>query len=886
MSNHTSNAQPHGPRDGTPNASVQAQQREERIPRRNQSRAVDPAWATLVDDVKRWAHEQRFALWVVFGFIIINFVWWMWFAIQHRTLPYNELSTNLGDFDFSELIPSLFLTRSVYQLIVEAALMLIVLCLAEPILGAARTVLTCLLSAVGGVFVGVFLCAAVSALLSGSPDIFTISFTLSPVTLVIGGLMAASCFRHQLWRQRIRIIGYAAILVVLLYGGNPGDYCTLMAAIIGQIIGRVIAGPPPRSDQWHWQHTSSYETRHILGAIGIVLALGPVVAATSRSHAGPLTSMALLMSPQSVNTGRLAECMHGIATHGCYAQYALARSSMPGDILRSVLPLVVMFIIACGLYMGRRSAAWFNIVFYGLTALITLSYYLFVPFSTGTATHLSFPAIWTTVVNTAVPAVYAIIVALNIRHFSIRTNERDLRLGAAIIIATFTVCSLVYVGGAWLMRTQFDPQPGFAAIIAEWPSRFLPVGYLAHTKLMFMAHTAAASLLYQGVGIVFWLVLVIVAILWLRTSIDQDNRTRAHAEELVEAGGESMSFMTTWEGNDYWLSSTGRSAVAYRVLNGIALTTTGPFGDPDEWMADLDDFSRFANEHAWSPVFYAIHEAARDHLSKIGWHSLLVGEEMVIDPRAWKTTGKKWQDIRTAINKAKRDGIVDYFTTYDQCPPDVQEQFAEISEQWSQGKALPEMKFTLGGVEELKDPRVAVLYALDSNGVVQGVTSWLPTWRNGQVIGWTLDFMRHRTDSPNGIMEFLIARMAQRMHDEGEQDPQHAVEFVSLSAAPLAGLDSASDATSDDHSNVSGTTVLQHSLALVANMLEPAYGFKSLYNFKKKFQPQARPVYLSYADPAKLANIGIAILRAYLPNLTARQVIDMLKSFKDDHKSE
>lgn len=33
-----------------------------------------------------------------------------------------------------------------------------------------------------------------------------------------------------------------------------------------------------------------------------------------------------------------------------------------------------------------------------------------------------------------------------------------------------------------------------------------------------------------------------------------------------------MSFMTTWEGNSYWLSPTGKSAVAYRVLNGIALT--------------------------------------------------------------------------------------------------------------------------------------------------------------------------------------------------------------------------------------------------------------------------------------------------------------------------
>ena len=127
-------------------------------------------------------------------------------------------------------------------------------------------------------------------------------------------------------------------------------------------------------------------------------------------------------------------------------------------------------------------------------------------------------------------------------------------------------------------------------------------------------------------------------------------------------------------------------------------------------------------------------------------------------------------------------------STFNEAPNDIREQIEEISEQWAQLKALPEMKFTLGGVEELHDPRVRILYAIDAEGTVLGVTSWLPTWRDGRIIGWTLDFMRHRTDSPNGIMEFLIARMTERLRDEGLEHPECAVEFMSLSAAPLAGM--------------------------------------------------------------------------------------------------
>ena len=52
----------------------------------------------------------------------------------------------------------------------------------------------------------------------------------------------------------------------------------------------------------------------------------------------------------------------------------------------------------------------------------------------------------------------------------------------------------------------------------------------------------------------------------------------------------------------------------------------------------------------------------------------------------WKTTGKKWQDIRTAINKAKRSGISDVMSTFNEAPNDIREQIEEISEQWAQLK--------------------------------------------------------------------------------------------------------------------------------------------------------------------------------------------------------
>lgn len=175
------------------------------------------------------------------------------------------------------------------------------------------------------------------------------------------------------------------------------------------------------------------------------------------------------------------------------------------------------------------------------------------------------------------------------------------------------------------------------------------------------------------------------------------------------------------------------------------------------------------------------------------------------------------------------------------------------------------MGFTLGGVDELVDPRVKLLYAVDTDGKVLGVTSWLPTYENGKVVGWTLDFMRHRTDSVNGIMEFLIARMAERLRDEGE------VRFMSLSAAPLAGM-------SGEGHEQGESAVLDHVLQMVADIMEPAYGFHSLFRFKLKFHPDEAKVYICYPDPAKLPQISLAVAQAYVPSLTPAEAMRFVRT--------
>ncbi len=291
--------------------------------------AAQPVSNQLLNDIRRWIHEQTsFALWVTFGFIMINVCWWAWYNIEHHKMPRHALTTSLHEFNVGHLIASLFLTGSVFQMIVDALLILFVPRWRNPI-GKSRTAAISLVSAASGTLGGDHLFG----------DQRDARRTCGGAEHQLHALPRRAGDRRAhggdgvlvpIVRRRIRIIGYTAIMVVVLDGGNPGDYCVLFAAIIGQIIGRAIAGKPNEAEQWHWQYSSSQEIRRIFGAIGVVLASGPHGGDFVAIHAGPLVSVALVLSPESVNTGVLAACMHGHVVDGCLQQYSLMRRPTGG----------------------------------------------------------------------------------------------------------------------------------------------------------------------------------------------------------------------------------------------------------------------------------------------------------------------------------------------------------------------------------------------------------------------------------------------------------------------------------------------------------------------------------------------------------------------------
>jgi len=249
-----------------------------------------------------------------------------------------------------------------------------------------------------------------------------------------------------------------------------------------------------------------------------------------------------------------------------------------------------------------------------------------------------------------------------------------------------------------------------------------------------------------------------------------------------------------------------------------------------------------------------------------GFRRLAVAQETRLGVRELTFKGKEWQNVRTALNRAAKTGVQAVWGRYSDFSAPLRAQLSEVSEEWAANKSVPEMGFTLGGLDELDDDEVLCCLAVDAEGRVQGVTSWLPVYDGGVLVSWTLDFMRRLGDAFPGVMEFLIASAVLEL--------RNSVEVISLSGSPLA-KDEAREETGEPPKAGDGLAGI---LDVVGRALEPVYGFRSLAIFKSRFKPEYRTLYLYYQDPLQLPAMGRALSRAYLPDLSVRQSARLLRS--------
>jgi lysylphosphatidylglycerol synthetase-like protein (DUF2156 family) len=747
---------------------------------------------------------------------------------------------------------------------------LLILAPAEYRMGVTRTFATLLVSQAAG-----FLLAAGLIKLAGLAHESWLSALAGETAVgalpgILGVGFALSCTLTPLWRGRLRLLLTVALTIGVMYIGHLEQLALACGAVVGLVAAalthdRTWPTARPRGPQ--------HEARVLVGLLVAVPALGGTLAALVAGAHGPMSLSSLLFATQGTGPRDLAaSCPHpalAAACRGLYEQQFYARWA---GVPLQAGPALLLLLCAYGLRRGRRMAWWLAVVI-NLT-VFAVSIWVAHAVGTGPSARVARPDNWARAIVAARQAMVLsvatlIVLLVTYRRFDQTADSRAVRKLTATLVTALGVSLVAFLVLGYLLGVRSSTRPQSGGTTQDLPMRFL-------ASMLFSSRFLQAGLfgrlLYVWVFLLFWIVVLgALAAFFLHTGTCRDADAAGRARGILTRGGSTLSYMSTWPGNEYWFSKDGRAAIAYRAIAGVAVTVGEPYGDPAALEQAVTEFASFCEHRGLQPCLYSVTERTREVTQQLGWRAVQIAEDTLLPLGQLQFAGKKWQVVRAAQNKAAREGITAEWWSYREMPPELLGQIHEISAKWMADKGLPEMNFMLGGLDELNDPNIRCLVAVGTDRKVHAITSWMPVYDGGHPVGWTIDLMRRNTEcTVRGVMEFLIATAALTFQDEGAR-------FVSLSGAPLAGLDRGDRAEQ--------SFALQRVLDMLANTMESAYGFQSLRQFKDKFQPVYQPLYLTYPDPAALGPIAIAIGRAYLPNLTSRQGLRLLTKMRRSHAS-
>lgn len=682
------------------------------------------------------------------------------------------------------------------------------------------------------------------------------SALISPVGWIFAAAGVASGYMSRLWGRRVRVIIFTLSFTMLLYSGTLSDFLGVTAALLGTVVGIVL------TKNVHGGQGASVRERRILTATMLgAVAVGPVLVALNPMAEGPFSAMTqLLWLPSEHNTEIIVECA-AQSSQECADAMDIAAMRGVGPAVANLIPLVIQLVLCLGLIRGRR-LAWILSLAAQLVMVVFLVFQLRELQSDGYQAALY----GLNLASVVLPWVLGIAVLIvNRRVFGVASDSRMVRKASIIVAATVAVTALVWLFGG--LMVAFRPAATVASLLQELPLRYLPPVVGTSLPDVIIPDSPAAWFLYEWVGNIFWLTVAFCAYKVFHAVPDATHEAqRVAARDVLKSGtGDHISWMTLWEGNRYFFNDGGY--VAYRVHNNVALTLGEPIvgGNQAGTKADVaDQFEHFASDQSWRTAWYSV--GADFAQSRPGFRRVEVAEEAVLNCDNTEFKGKKFQNVRTARNKAGKEGITALWIYWHDLDPILRGKCEALSEQWVGDKALPEMGFTLGGLQEMQDPDTRLLLAVGEDGMLHAMTSWMPVYRDGQICGYTLDVMRRHDEGFPGAIDFLVSEAVIIAAGEG-------CEFVSMSGAPLAG----------DGGDEPG--LLDLLLDRVGQEMEPLYGFRSLAAAKHKFQPEERPWYLCYEDELSLPSIGMAVSHAYLPELGMSDAVSAVKLWLESKRS-
>jgi lysyl-tRNA synthetase class 2 len=394
---------------------------------------------------------------------------------------------------------------------------------------------------------------------------------------------------------------------------------------------------------------------------------------------------------------------------------------------------------------------------------------------------------------------------------------------------------------------------------------------LIRSRRLFTAQGDPASmrLILAGTAVLSWLVVVLVAVptgprmdemrivhvgiftlavmmgmwlvhLWLRPWREPDAQTQEEHELarriVLEWGDDSLSFFALRRDRRYAFSTAGDALLAYRVVAGCALLSGDPIGNPASIPTLVHEFAATAHQRGWRLVVLHCSDEWVGLFREMGLRALPIGDEAVLRPDTFSLEGRAIRKVRQSVNRLRRMGYQVHVAGPEALDDEVRAAVDCVSDEWLNG--WPDRGFSMAMDDLYSHPQARFALAYGADGRLEGFLHMVPSRR-----GYSLSSMRRLRDTPNGLIEFLIAETAEWARVEGANE-------ISLNFSVFADVLRA-DGTASWPIRATRWSLLR---------LDRLFQLERLFSFNRKFFPEWRRRYICFERHRDVPLLSLATL--------------------------
>jgi len=311
-----------------------------------------------------------------------------------------------------------------------------------------------------------------------------------------------------------------------------------------------------------------------------------------------------------------------------------------------------------------------------------------------------------------------------------------------------------------------------------------------------------------------------------------------HAKDILNRYGNSpLDFFKTYPDKLIFLSEDHDGFISFKMTRSFAFVLENPVCKDDEAMVKIiQKFDQFCFENGFVSIYYRIPQRSIDLYKNLGKKCFPIGEEAVVDLTAFTMDGGKMKTTRSAINRLTSEG----FDIRIYQPP-IKEGLLQIlemvSNKWLSEMDEKEIAFTQGVFDLAILKGQTIITVEDKEEKVYAFLNLIPDFASGEA---TYDLIRKINDSPNGVLDLLMAKTLLYLKEQGYKS-------ANLGLAPLSGIE--------------GSNLAEKTVQYAYENLKAFGHFKGLRKYKEKFFPSWEKKYLVYTYDYHLLQAPNALKR-------------------------